>query len=55
MRRVIPANKVSHDYEKILSEFVSALKNRLGECLLMVYLTGSYARGDANDNVFLVQ
>ena len=50
MRRVIPANKVSHDYEKILSEFVSALKNRLGECLLMVYLTGSYARGDANDN-----
>ena len=50
MRRVIPTNKVSHDYEKILSEFVSALKNRLGECLLMVYLTGSYARGDANDN-----
>lgn len=50
MRRVIPANKVSHDYEKILSEFVSALKNRLGECLLMVYMTGSYARGDANDN-----
>ena len=28
MRRVIPANKVSHDYEKVLSEFVSALKNR---------------------------
>ena len=41
MRRVIPTNKVSHDYEKILSEFVSALKNRLGEYLLMVYLTGS--------------
>lgn len=50
MRRVIPANKVNHDYEKVLSEFVSALKNRLGEYLLMVYLTGSYARGDANDN-----
>lgn len=50
MRRVIPANKVSHDYEKVLNEFVTALKNRLGECLLMVYLTGSYARGDANDN-----
>ena len=50
MRRVIPANKVSHDYEKVLSEFVSALKNRSGERLLMVYLTGSYARGDANDN-----
>lgn len=50
MRRVIPANKVNHDYEKVLSEFVSALKNRLGEYLLMVYLIGSYARGDANDN-----
>ena len=32
MRRVIPANKVSHDYEKILSEFVAALKNRLKKC-----------------------
>lgn len=50
MRRVIPDNKVSYDYEKVLNEFVSVLKNRLGECLLMVYLTGSYARGDANDN-----
>lgn len=50
MRRVIPYNKVSYDYEKVLNEFVSTLKNRLGECLLMVYLTGSYARGDASDN-----
>lgn len=50
MRRVIPDNKVSYDYKKVLNEFVSALKNRLGECLVMVYLTGSYARGDANDN-----
>ncbi len=50
MRRVIPDNKVSYDYEKVLNEFVSAIKNKLGECLLMVYLTGSYARGDANDN-----
>ena len=50
MRRAIPYNKVSYDYEKVLNEFVSALKNRFGECLVMVYLTGSYARGDANDN-----
>lgn len=49
MRRVIPDNKVSYDYENVLNEFVSALKNKLGECLVMVYLTGSYARGDAND------
>lgn len=50
MRKVIPNNKVSYNYEKVLNEFVSELENRLGECLLMVYLTGSYARGDANDN-----
>jgi len=50
MRKVIPDNKVSHDYEKVLMEFVSALKNKLGDILLMVYLTGSYARGDANDH-----
>ena len=49
MRIEIPKNKVSHDYEKVLDEFVSSLKSRLGESLLMVYLTGSYARGDAND------
>ena len=50
MRRVIPDNNVSYDYEKVLNEFVSALKDKLGDSLLMVYLTGSYARGDANDN-----
>ncbi len=50
MRKIIPDNKVSHDYEKVLGEFVSALKSKLGESLLMVYLTGSYARGDANNN-----
>lgn len=50
MRRVIPNNQVSYNYQNVLNEFVSELENRLGECLLMVYLTGSYARGDANDN-----
>lgn len=50
MRRTIPHNKVNHDYEKVLSEFISALKNKLGDTLRMTYLTGSYARGDANDN-----
>lgn len=50
MRRIIPINRVSYDYEKVLGEFVSALKNELGDLLLMVYLTGSYARGDANEH-----
>ena len=50
MRRVIPNNKVSYDYEKVLNEFVSSLEDTLGERLVMVYLTGSYARGDAKEH-----
>lgn len=49
MRRTIPHNHVTHDYEKVLGEFVSQLKSTLGNSLVTVYLTGSYARGDATD------
>lgn len=49
MRTEIPQNNVTHDYKKVLDEFMSALKSKLAESLLMVYLTGSYARGDASD------
>ena len=50
MRRTIPQNNVTHNYEKVLKEFVSQLKNMLGDSLVMVYLTGSFARGDATDS-----
>ena len=50
MRRTIPQNNVTHNYEKVLGEYVSQLKNMLGDSLVMVYLTGSYARGDATDS-----
>lgn len=49
MRRTIPHNHVTHDYEKVLKEFISQLKYMLGDSLVTVYLTGSYARGDATD------
>lgn len=49
MRREIPYNHVTHDYKKVLEEFISGLQDKLGEDLVMVYLTGSYARGDATD------
>ena len=49
MRKNIPHNNVKHDYERVLREFVTQLKNKLGDCLVLVYLTGSYARGDATD------
>lgn len=47
MRRTIPHNHVTHDYEKVLEEFILQLKYMLGDSLVTAYLTGSYARGDA--------
>lgn len=49
MRTTIPYNNVSYNYEKILEEFISQLVHKIGNNLLLVYLTGSYARGDATD------
>lgn len=49
MRTIIPQNNVSFDYEKVLGEFISQLKQKIGNALVLVYLTGSYARGDATD------
>lgn len=50
MRREIPFNNVRYDYEKVLKEFVAQLQDKLGQQLVMVYLTGSYALGDATDH-----
>lgn len=49
MRKEIPNNNVSHDYTTVLHEFVSLLLDKLGNRVAMIYLTGSYARGDATD------
>lgn len=49
MRKEIPFNNVSHGYERVLKEFVSQIQDKVGKRLVMVYLTGSYARGDATD------
>lgn len=50
MRRKVPFNNVSHDYKNVLKEFISQIQEKIGKRLVMVYLTGSYARGDATDN-----
>lgn len=50
MRREIPLNNVKHDYICVLKEFIDNLKDKLSDELVMVYLTGSYARGDATDS-----
>lgn len=49
IRKEIPYNNVSHDYTTALHEFLSLLLDKLGKRVAMVYLTGSYARGDATD------
>lgn len=49
MRRELPHNNVSHDYKRVLNEFITGLREKLGDNPVLVYLTGSYARGDAND------
>lgn len=50
MRRKIPHNDVTYDYENVIKEFITQLKERLGDCFVMAYLTGSYARGDATEH-----
>ncbi len=49
MRTTIPYNRVSHDYERVLREFIAMLAEKQQQNLKCVYLSGSYARGDACD------
>lgn len=49
MRQEIPYNRVTKDYNKALSEFVSEIIRDQKENVVSIYLTGSYARGDAMD------
>lgn len=50
MRTQIPKNNVCHHYETVLYEFISQLKTKQNDNVLSVYLSGSYARGDATDH-----
>jgi len=49
MKRIIPANHTSLDYQSALESFVRAIHHKQKENLKSVFLTGSYARGDASD------
>lgn len=49
MRQTIPYNNVTHDYQKVIHEFIAKLCDLVDDDLVMAYLTGSYARGDATD------
>lgn len=47
MRSVLPKNNVELNYEKILFEICNCIKSLAGHNLVSIFLTGSYARGDA--------
>ena len=49
MRKIIPQNYVKFDYIGILNSFISLLHDRQGDNIECVYLSGSYARGEATD------
>ena len=49
MRTQIPENAVSHDYIRVLDEFVALLLDRQRENLVCALLSGSYARGEATE------
>jgi predicted nucleotidyltransferase len=50
MKTAIPNNNVSVDYNKVLDSFVALIKQRQKDNIRSIFLTGSYARGDATDS-----
>lgn len=47
MKTMLPVNTVSYPYVETLQDFVTNVVKTQGDNLLSVFLTGSYARGDA--------
>lgn len=50
MKKTIPKNNVNVDYHEILEYFIKLLRQKQKDNIRSVFLTGSYARGDANDS-----
>lgn len=49
MKLQIPKNNVNTDYESVLEELINSLIIIQKNNLVSVFITGSYARGDATD------
>jgi len=50
MRTEIPINDVKRDYKKALQELIAEVISKNTDNVVSIYLTGSYARGDASDS-----
>lgn len=50
MKKTIPNNNVGVDYIEVLECFIKLLRQKQKNNIISVFLTGSYARGDATDS-----
>lgn len=50
MKITIPKNNVCVDYHEVLKCFIKLLSQKQKNNIISIFLTGSYARGDANDS-----
>ena len=48
MKKTIPKNNVCVDYHEVLKCFIELLRQKQRKNIISIFLTGSYARGDAN-------
>lgn len=49
LRTTVPINNASSDYNGLLDSFISLIKLKQAANVRSIFLTGSYARGDATD------
>lgn len=49
MRKQVPNNHVNVPYQEILRSIVDILKSQMSENIQSIFITGSYARGDAKE------
>ena len=50
MKNVIPQNYISRDYKKVLTCFIDELTKIEHGNIISIFLTGSFARGEATEN-----
>ncbi|MCT4599132.1 MAG: nucleotidyltransferase domain-containing protein [Vallitalea sp.] len=50
MKKIIPINNVKVDYDEVLECIIRLLRQKQKDNLVSIFLTGSYARGDATDS-----
>jgi len=50
MKKNIPHNNVSEDYKSLLDIYINRIQEFTDNNLISIFLTGSFARGEATEN-----